>query len=101
MELSEYESAQDYFDRISQQVTAEQAQSLSGVCSFEIEGAGTWNIAFTDSGEVINHGLREDLHPDCTIASREKDWLDVVSGRTKPMSSFVTGKAMKLQQRLL
>lgn len=107
--MAEYGSAQEYFDSISREITADQARSLEGVFSFDIQGAGLWNVEFTESGDVVDHGSREDLDPDCTIIAREKDWLDIVSGRTKPMSAFVTGKlkvkgstgkAMKLQQIL-
>lgn len=107
--MSEYSSAQEYFDHISREVTPDQAKSLRGLFSFDIQGAGLWTIEFTEAGEAIDHGSSQDLQPDCKIIAREKDWLDIVSGRTKPMSAFVTGKlkvegstgkAMKLQQIL-
>lgn len=108
-ELPEYNSAQEYFEHISQEISPDQATELEGLFSFDIQGAGLWTIEFTDSGEVVDHCSRQDLTPDCTIISREKDWLEIVSGRIKPMSAFITGKlkvegstgkAMKLQKVL-
>lgn len=107
--MPEYNSAQEYFEHISQEISPDQAKELEGIFSFDIQGAGLWIIEFTDSGGVVDHGSRQDLTPDCTIISREKDWLEIVSGRTKPMSAFITGKlkvegstgkAMKLQKVL-
>ena len=107
--MSEYGSAEEYFDHISQEVTPEQAKSLNGLFEFNIKDAGDWILEFTEAGEVIEHSPADDVRPDCTITSTEKDWLDIVSGRTKPMSAVMTGKlkvqgatnkAMKLQQIL-
>ncbi|WP_053058102.1 SCP2 sterol-binding domain-containing protein [Rubrobacter aplysinae] len=107
--MPEYGSAKEYFDHISQEVTPDQAKSLNGLFKFNIKDAGDWIFEFTESGDVGELSPADDVHPDCTITSSEKDWLDIVSGRTKPMSAFVTGKlkvqgatnkAMKLQQIL-
>jgi len=105
--LPSYGSASEYFDSISGEITEEQAKSLQGTFEFDIQDAGKWLIEFTPQGEVNLLDQHEAPEPDCTISAREKDWLDIVSGRTKPMSAFVTGKlkvkgstskAMKLQQ---
>lgn len=105
--MSKYSSAREYFDLISQEITTEQAMALNGVYSFNIEDVGLWNIEFTEEGEVRELDSSENVEPDCTIAARENDWLAIVSGQTKPMSAFITGKlkvqgstgkAMKLQQ---
>lgn len=107
--MAQYDSAQEYFDEISHQITQEQAKSLEGVFTFNIEGAGVWNMEFTGEGGVRDLGSNAEVEPDCTILAKEKDWLDIVSGNTKPMSAFITGKltvegstgkAMKLQQIL-
>lgn len=105
--MTDYNSASEYFEHISGKITAEQAKSLQGLFSFDIQGAGNWLIRFTEEGGVEPLDPQEDLEPDCIISSKESDWLDIVSGKTKPMSAFVTGKlkvkgstakAMKLQQ---
>lgn len=111
--MSNYESVAEYFDHISDRITEEQAKSLQGIFRFDIQGAGSWLIEFTDQGNVNSFDAQDpqdpqgEPEPDCTVSAKESDWLDVVSGRTKPMSAFVTGKlkvkgstakAMKLQQ---
>lgn len=104
--MPKYGSAQEYFDHISREITTEQAQSLEGTFEFDIEDAGRWVVEFTEDGRIneLDSGGPE---PDCTLMAKEKDWLAIVSGETKPMSAFITGKlkvkgstgkAMKLQQ---
>lgn len=105
--MPEYSSAQEYFNLISREITAEQAKDLNGVFSFNVEGSGLWIIEFTPEGDVRELDPDDDVEPDCIIAAKESDWLSIVSGQMKPMSAFITGKlkvkgstgkAMKLQQ---
>ena len=106
-ELSKYDSAQEYFDSISREISSEQAEKLAGTFQFDIEDAGQWMVQFTEDGRINQLEPGGEVEPDCTMMAKEKDWLKIVSGETKPMSAFMTGKlkvkgstgkAMKLQQ---
>lgn len=105
--MPRYDSAQEYFDSISREITKEQAEKLAGTFMFDIEDAGQWMVQFTEDGKINRLDPNADVEPECTMIAREKDWLKIVSGETKPMSAFMTGKlkvkgstgkAMKLQQ---
>lgn len=105
--MAKYDSAKEYFDSISREITGEQAEKLAGTFMFDIEDAGKWMVQFTEDGKINQLDPNADVEPECTMIAREKDWLNIVSGETKPMSAFMTGKlkvkgstgkAMKLQQ---
>ena len=105
--LAKYDSAQEYFDSISREISGEQAGKLAGTFQFDIEDAGQWVVQFTEDGQINHLEPGGDVEPDCTMMAKENDWLNIVSGETKPMSAFMTGKlkvkgstgkAMKLQQ---
>ncbi|ABG05386.1 Sterol-binding protein [Rubrobacter xylanophilus DSM 9941] len=107
--VMEYGSAREYFERMREELDADQIRELRGTYEFDIKDAGKFIVRFNEDGtlEVFDEG--SGVEPDCTLMAKEKDWLSIVSGRTKPMSAFMTnklkvkgslGKAMKLQKVL-
>lgn len=107
--MPQYESAEQYFDQMRDNITSEQAREIEPTYLFDIDGSGRYLMRFNEDGTLEELDEDAGVAPECTLMAKEHDWLKIVSGDTKPMTAFMTGKlkvkgstgkALKLQQVL-
>ena len=87
----------------------EKAQATDAVYVFNIDGdnGGTWTVDLTKDEDFVNEGAADDAQ--CTINMKEKDFIDLWTGKLPGTQAFMMGKlklkgdmglAMKLQNFL-
>lgn len=63
--------------------------ALDAIYEFNVAGAGTWTVDFTQGGAVREGASGES---GCTINVTEKDLSDIVEGKLSAQMAFMTGK---------
>lgn len=88
---------------------ADSVTSVNAVYQFDIDGdnGGTWIVDLTKDSDFVSEGPTDD--PDCTVAMKESDFVDMWNGKLPGPQAFMMGKlkiqgdmglAMKLQKFL-
>ena len=98
------DSVKEFFGGLPTRADAAKLEGMSNTYVFEIEGAGTWQVAVADGAVTVEEGTGE---ADCTITASEESFLKIISGEQNPTTAYMTGKlkikgdmgaAMKLQK---
>lgn len=68
-------------DLLPQLFRPDQAQGINAVINFELSGdqGGIWSLSIHDQKCVVNQAGSD--HPDLTLHARDKDILDIFTGR--------------------
>ena len=53
-------------------------RDVTGVCRFDIEGAGSWSAAINDGEVTVIEGAGNALRPDCVISVKAEDFLHIL-----------------------
>ena len=88
---------------------ADSVTSVDAVYQFDIDGdhGGTWVVDLTKDTDFVSEGSADD--PDCVVAMKESDFVDMWNGKLPGPQAFMMGKlkikgdmglAMKLQKFL-
>ena len=98
------DSTKEFFDGLPARADATKIEGMSNTYVFEIEGAGTWQVAVADGAVTVEEGAGE---ADCTITTSDESFMKIVRGEQNPTTAYMTGKlkikgdmgaAMKLQK---
>lgn len=71
-------------------------RGITGVCRFDIAGAGVWSVATNDGEATVIEGAGSALHADCVVSCSAEDFLRIVHGEnylnliTAAMQGLVT-----------
>jgi hypothetical protein len=66
-----------FFDNIAASGEQPRLRTVSGICQFNIAGAGTWRVALSAGIPTVTEGAQHTKHPDCVIACDAADFLRV------------------------
>lgn len=58
--------------------TQPRLRGITGVCRFEIAGAGTWSAAVNDGEVSVIEGAGSALRADCVVSCGAEDFLRIV-----------------------
>jgi len=94
----------EFFETLESRVDASKTAGMNNTYVFEIEGAGTWQVAVADGAVKVTEGATDG---DVTIRASEETFRSVASGDQNPTTAYMTGKlkidgdmgaALKLQK---
>jgi putative sterol carrier protein len=97
-------NAREFFEGLETRVDAGKTAGMNSSYVFEIEDAGTWQVAVADGGLKVTEGSSDG---DVTIRASEETFRAIASGEQNPTTAYMTGKlkiegdlgaAMKLQK---
>jgi putative sterol carrier protein len=87
--VADPQSAQEFFDTLSDRVGADRAAQVTNTYAFDITDAGQWTVAGGDGGITVTEGLGE---ADATFITSEETFLRIVKGEQNPTTAYMTGK---------
>lgn len=67
-----------YFQSISKVGSQPRLRGLTGVCRFDIAGAGSWSIAVNEGEVAVIEGTGKALSADCTISCTAEDFIRIM-----------------------
>ena len=97
-------SVQEFFEGLSERVSADRIAGMTNTYIFEIDPAGTWTVAIANGTLTVTEGAGDG---DVTISASEENFEKIVAGEQNPTTAYMTGKlkikgdmgaAMKLQK---
>lgn len=83
---------EDIFANIPGAFLPEKAGDMNKVVQFVFSGkeAGEWTVIIRDGKAEVKKGLHETAN--LTFKANSQDYLDLMSGKLKPMAAVMTGK---------
>jgi putative sterol carrier protein len=82
-------TAHEVFELYERQKYEPLLRGVTGTYLFEIEGVGHWFLSVQD-GAISIEEVRHDA--DCTIASDEADFMDIIEGRRNLITAAMQGR---------
>ena len=85
-------SIKEVFEMIPETFLPEKAGDMDKVIQFLLSGKepGDWIIIIKDGKAEVQTGVHDS--PDLTFKAASQDYLDLLSGKLKPMAAVMTGK---------
>ena len=86
----------EFFRQAGEMRSQPRLRGITGVCRFDIAGAGVWNVATNDGEATVIEGTGSALRADCVVSCRAEDFLQIVHGEnhlnltTAAMQGLVT-----------
>ena len=82
----------EVFEMIPETFLPEKAGDMDKAIQFVLSGkeAGEWVVIIKDGKAVVETGLNDS--PDLTFKADSQDYLDLLTGKLKPMAAVMTGK---------
>lgn len=87
---------EEFFRRAGEMRSQPRLRGITGVCRFDIAGAGSWSLAVNDGEVTIIQGAGNALRADCTVLCDAEDFLRILHGEghmnlvTAAMQGLVT-----------
>jgi putative sterol carrier protein len=86
----------EYFEQLPYRADPEPLAGVHKTCSFDIEGAGTWQVLVDDGAVSVYAG---DGDADCRVTTSADVFARILRGELKPTSAYLTGR-MKVRGEL-
>lgn len=67
-----------FFKRAGEMRSQPRLRGVTGVCRFDIDGAGTWSVAANEGEVTIIEGAGSALRADCVVECSAEDFLHIV-----------------------
>lgn len=85
-------TAKDFILNIPKKLKGDELDGDNAIIHFDIEeeGGGEFTVQITDGNCQVLEGLAGD--PDCVVKAKNKHFVKVVTGETKPVMAFMTGQ---------
>ena len=82
----------EIFEKLPEAFLPEKAGDMNKVVQFVLTGkeAGQWMVLIKDGKVEVKTGLHESPH--MTLKADSQDYLDLLTGKLKPMAAVMTGK---------
>lgn len=69
-----------FFRQAGEMRSQPRLRGITGVCRFDIAGAGTWSVAVNDGEVTVIEGAGSALHADCVVSCGAEDFLRILRG---------------------
>lgn len=82
-----------FFDDIAASGEQPRLRHVTGICQFDLAGAGTWRVAINNGMPTISEGAHHTQRPDCVIACDAADFLRIMrrEGRLNLYAAILQG----------
>lgn len=68
----------EFFKREGEARSQPRLRGVTGVCRFDIAGAGSWNVAVNDGEVSVVEGAGTALRPDCAVSCSAEDFVRIL-----------------------
>jgi len=73
-----HDEIQAFFDRVTASGVQPRLRSVTGVCQFDIEGAGTWHASIKNGAVSIEKGAARTPPANCVLSATAEDFARIV-----------------------
>ena len=70
----------EFFRQAGEMRSQPRLRSVTGVCRFDIAGAGSWSVAVNDGEVTVIQGAGNALRADCVVSCDAQDFLRILHG---------------------
>lgn len=70
----------EFFRQAGELRSQPRLRSVTGVCRFDVAGAGTWSVAVNDGEVTVIQGAGNALRADCAVSCSAEDFLRILHG---------------------
>lgn len=70
----------EFFKQAGEMRSQPRLRGITGVCRFDVAGAGTWSVAVNDGEVSVIEGAGSALRADCVVSCGAEDLLRILRG---------------------
>jgi len=70
---------QSFFDRVAASGVQPRLRTVTGVCQFDIQGAGTWHASITNGVITVAKGAAQTPPANCVLSTTAEDFVRILN----------------------